>query len=408
MKKITLLFLAVGFSSFAQYTLIPDPNFEQALIDLGYDDVLDGRVLTNNIENVTELTLMQLGITDLTGIEDFSALTHLTITDNNLLYINIDQNLNLEHLSIASDSLAHLDVTKNSNLLLLVANCPLLPELDITQSILLEYLSITHTNFPEIDLSQNVNLWVIWANFASLTSIDVSNLPLLMDLMVMDNQLSTIDVSQNPLLRDIRCDSNLLTELDVSNNPDLLTILVNNNQIKSLNLTNLPKLWSIQCNNNPISELNLSQNEALRVLGCSGTPIAKLDLRNDNNSLLSIDAINNPSLTCIFVDDKNNIPSGWNVDPGATYVETEAECDALDIHTFEAVTFNLFPNPAKDFVSIQTSSKIKEVLVYDLFGKLVNTYPIQTDYSVSDFSSGIYIVKIQAENGNAIKKLLVK
>lgn len=409
MKTITLLFLFIGSTVFAQYTLIPDPVFEQTLIDLGYDDVLDGRVLTNNIVNVTELTLMELGISDLTGIEDFEALTHLTIQDDSLLHLNINQNSHLEHLSIRSNSLPQLDVTENTNLLLLAALCPLLPDLDITQNILLEYLAITYTSFPEIDLSQNVNLWVIWANFASLTSIDVSNLPKLLDLMVMENQLSTIDISQNSLLRDIRCSSNLLTELDVSNNPDLTTIIFNNNQVESINVTNLPKLWSIACDNNPILELNLSQNEALGVLYCSDTPITKLDLRNGNNNGLStFEAINNPSLACIFVDDKNNIPSGWNVDSGATYVETEAECDALNMEDFKATAFNLYPNPANDFFNIQSTSGIKTVSVYDIFGKLVKTYPAQPDYSVSEFSSGVYIIKIQPERGDTIQRLMVK
>ena len=31
---------------------IPDSAFEQALIDLGYDDVLDGKIVTANVANV--------------------------------------------------------------------------------------------------------------------------------------------------------------------------------------------------------------------------------------------------------------------------------------------------------------------------------------------------------------------
>ena len=37
------------------YTFVPDDNFEQALIDLGYDDVLDNYVVTDNISGVTSL-----------------------------------------------------------------------------------------------------------------------------------------------------------------------------------------------------------------------------------------------------------------------------------------------------------------------------------------------------------------
>ena len=44
------------------YTNIPDDNFEQALIDLGYDDVLDDLVYTENINGLTNLNLGEKGI----------------------------------------------------------------------------------------------------------------------------------------------------------------------------------------------------------------------------------------------------------------------------------------------------------------------------------------------------------
>ena len=56
MKKLLNLFLAIGISSFSfcQTTVIPDPNFEQALIDLGHDTApLDGSVPTANINGPT-------------------------------------------------------------------------------------------------------------------------------------------------------------------------------------------------------------------------------------------------------------------------------------------------------------------------------------------------------------------
>ena len=62
---------------FGQVTMIPDPNFEQALIDLGIDNVLDGSVSTSNINTVTELNVNSMNISDLTGIEDFTSLINL-------------------------------------------------------------------------------------------------------------------------------------------------------------------------------------------------------------------------------------------------------------------------------------------------------------------------------------------
>ena len=63
---------------------MPDDNFEQALINLGYDNVLDDYVITANINTVTSIDVNFNSIADLTGIEDFTALTDLTVILINL------------------------------------------------------------------------------------------------------------------------------------------------------------------------------------------------------------------------------------------------------------------------------------------------------------------------------------
>ncbi len=76
--KFRYPFLVVYFAltvqtGLAQKTYVPDNNFEQALIDLNYDDTLDDSVLTANISGVTYLNVDDEGISDLTGIEAFTA-----------------------------------------------------------------------------------------------------------------------------------------------------------------------------------------------------------------------------------------------------------------------------------------------------------------------------------------------
>ena len=73
MKKV-LLAIVLGFGlqiANAQQTYVPDDNFEQALINLGYDTVLDDYVTTSSIDTVQQLLIEFLNIADLTGIEDF-------------------------------------------------------------------------------------------------------------------------------------------------------------------------------------------------------------------------------------------------------------------------------------------------------------------------------------------------
>ena len=61
--------------SHAQITLVPDTNFEQTLVNLGFDaGPLDGAVPTASIDTLTYLNVGSSNITDLTGLEDFISL----------------------------------------------------------------------------------------------------------------------------------------------------------------------------------------------------------------------------------------------------------------------------------------------------------------------------------------------
>src|SRR5690554_3345948 len=104
---------------YAQYTAVPDPNFEAYLEDNGMGDGIPGNglVLTANIENITELTIYgYIGITDLTGIEDFTALEVFYLSFNPITFVNLSQNSNLTHVGFSSTMLSTLDLSSNNKL----------------------------------------------------------------------------------------------------------------------------------------------------------------------------------------------------------------------------------------------------------------------------------------------------
>jgi len=115
MKKILLLaFLLTALVQItAQSTYVPDDNFEQALIDFGYDDVLDNYVLTANIIGVTHLVVSDNDISDLTGIEDFTSLIYLSCWDNNLTALDVSQNVALIKLFCSNNQISILDYREN-------------------------------------------------------------------------------------------------------------------------------------------------------------------------------------------------------------------------------------------------------------------------------------------------------
>ena len=88
---------------FGQYTSIPDQNFEKALIDFGYDDVIDGKVLTVNINSIDSLFLKDKSISDLIGVEAFTALKYLRGYDNQLTSLDVSKNTALTILDCAGN-----------------------------------------------------------------------------------------------------------------------------------------------------------------------------------------------------------------------------------------------------------------------------------------------------------------
>ena len=96
MKKVIALFLIAPALLIAQQTRIPDVNFEQHLIDLGLDDVLDGGVATVNISTIRTLDISNSNISDLSGINDFIGLENLNCMNNNLTSLPINYNIYLK------------------------------------------------------------------------------------------------------------------------------------------------------------------------------------------------------------------------------------------------------------------------------------------------------------------------
>ena len=276
---------------FGQYTSIPDSMFEQKLINLGYDNVHDGQVLTVNIVNVDSLNLDAGSsglfgaptnqISDLTGIEDFI----------NLVYLNCSRN-----------SITSLDLTQNTSLTYL--DC---------SGWYSGFVQSVRGKISNLNLSQNTALT---------------------NLICPLNKLTNIDLSQNTSLLELNCANNILSSLDLSQNTNLTHLNCLGYQIQNLDLTQNINLIDLNCGGNLFSNLDLTQNTSLTNLNCSGVPygirtgpimnlnpfnpppigkLMTLDLRNGNNiNLINFDATYNGALHCISVDDSTFSTNNWN------------------------------------------------------------------------------------------------
>jgi len=310
MKWAIIIFLILmSFTSIAQTTAIPDPNFEQALINLGLDSgPIDGVVPTANINTVTSLYIDNKNISDLTGIEGFTALTSLACTDN------------------------------------LITN---------------------------LDVSLNLNLNGLWCGNNLITNLKFNNN--LTALFCFHNQLTSLNVSQNTLMTDLICFSNQLTSL------------------------------------------NLSQNSALTQLDCDTNQLTCLNIKNGNNvNLIYFEALNNPNLTCIEVDNVAWSTSNWAyIDPQTSFSTNCGNPCAVSVKEqgFQN-TFSIFPNPTSEKVTIdlgEINSKITATLTNTL-GQVIFVQQFKLTNLIQlniNAPKGIYFLRLEA-NGEVITKKIIK
>jgi gliding motility-associated-like protein len=351
--SLILFLLLSGFFGHAQYTTIPDLNFEKALIDLNIDSgTIDGKVLTSNVIGLTELDVTRKNINDLTGIQDFAALTKLTCSFNALTSLDLSKNTALTSLNCDNNQLTSLNATKNTalNFLSCFANkltsldftenialnglyCSdnLLSNLNVTKNVALIYLSCFNNKLTSLNITQNSTLASLVCSNNQLTSLDVIKNTALTYLACSFNQLSSLDVSQNNALTELYCTTNQLTNLDVTKNTLLKEFTCWNNQLTNLDVSKNTSLNLFFCSNNQLTSLDVSKNTSLTSFICSNNQLTNLNLKNGKNtSLTDIDFKSNPNLTCIQVDNTSYSNANWSTfkDAAALYSNN---CNATSI-----------------------------------------------------------------------------
>lgn len=401
MKKIHfIVLLFFSFSGFAQYTLIPDLNFEKALIDLAIDSgTPDGRVLTVSVNGIKSLDVSGKNIKDLTGIQDFSALISFNCQNNQLTSLDITKNTSLTNLLCFNNQISSLNIANNTNLTYLDCNNNILNDLDVSKNVLLTSLYCNDNKLQNIDITKNISLKNFGCSSNQLISLDISKNTSLTYLTCFNNQLTSLDVSKNLFLTYFACSGNQLTQLDVTKNNSLTNLYCTSNRLTDLDLTNNKLLkelscWNNQltsldvskntsltllfCDNNQISNLDVSQNTSLIIFSCSNNQLITLNLKNGNNSNVDISSFNltsNPNLTCIQVDNKLFSDTNWfskkdlialysesncsltaNIAPVITATGDQAYCLLTSINIVTSIAITDPDDSSADAVYIQISS----------------------------------------------------
>ncbi len=334
---------------FSQNTFIPDDNFEQYLIDMGFDSgPLDNFVLTSNINSLLEIFIMNSNISDLTGIEDFTALEHLQIDNNNITNLDISQLSKLRTLVANNNNISNLDISKNLLLENIFLDNNFLNDLDISKNLLLANISFINNNISSLDFTNHKDL--------SIVKLD-------------DNNLNTLDLRNQKNIN--------INIFSVRNNPNLKCIFVDNityslNNWINIDATSFFVETEQQCKNalckvtvDSFSDINTCDQYILPTL--------------INGNFYTESGGNGLQLNTGDIITSSKIIYIYNIDP-------------LDITCFKESTFNInicelpstsnnfFPSfftPNNDGINdlwlVKSNKKINKIYIFDRFGKVLSS-----------------------------------
>ena len=297
-------------------TYVPDDNFEQRLIDLGYDGVLDDYVLTASIENITSLDIDSKNIYDMTGIEAFTALQNLYMGGNSFTSVDLSHNFNLKMLYARNGQLENLDVSNNSMLTYLDCGTNNLQTLNVKNGNNTNFTYFRALNNPQLTCIQVDNPTYSTANWTlidatasfntnchigetyvpddnfeqALIDLNLDSGPL--DDYVPNNTISqvfSLNVSNKNIsdltgikgftnLLELRCGNNNLTTLDLTYNSQLGKLICSNNQLNYINITNCPYIYYLDCSSNALNSIDVSANNDLITFNCSANQLTSISI----------------------------------------------------------------------------------------------------------------------------------
>ena len=236
MKNIKLIFLCFPFFGYAQFTSLPDSNFELALVNLGLDNMVDGFVLNSSIDTLSSLIVSNYNIESLVGIAAFESLIYLDCSSNNIDTLDLNNNY-LSYLDCSDNQLIELDVSNHLNLQTFKCSYNEFIQIDVTQNTSLLYFECIKNKLTSLDISNNVFLIELWCNDNNLTSLDVAGIDMYV-LICDNNQLTTIDnLSDNISLKHLSCSGNNIASLLLSAHPQLNWLSCSKNQLFQLDIS---------------------------------------------------------------------------------------------------------------------------------------------------------------------------
>lgn len=344
-------------------TNFPDDNFRTWVLAQDYGK--DGVLTEKETAAIKIINVRIKNITDLKGIEHFTALISLDCSGNQLTTLNVSKNTELRTLECSYNQLTTLEVPKNTKLKTFGCEYNQLTTLDVSNNTALTILNCTDNQLTTLDLSKNTKLVNLYcyrnqirskgmeALVESLPTVSESTLYILReDLADDNNEITTThvatakakgwkvmkwnnetkqfedyagifavhinatnfpDANFRAYVSDPSIDldeSGYLTEAEIAAVTEMSASMKDISNLKGIE--HFTALTSLDCLGNKLTSLDLSKNTALTKLICVGNQLSELDVTKntaltyldcDGNKLTALDLSKNTALEQLYCDE---------------------------------------------------------------------------------------------------------
>ena len=268
-----------------------DPNFRKVIYELfdNRDEITD-----EEIANLKKLDVSGCNISSLEGLEIFTGLEELDVSNNPISVLITTDIYHLKKLN--------------------ASNCPDLKTLEQVDGFL-QSIDITNdTKLTELILPENY-----------LTKIDLNSCTALEKVVIQNNKLESIDLSNLYNIDFLRCEHNQIEKLILGDCPKLEYICADDNLLTAIDTTQCPELKTLEVCDNKFTALDVSMNIKLEELRATGSdyniPNKKIYVPKDSTKFKKNDDYTFVSLTTVdwvrqdteWIGDEENGYTGANI-----------------------------------------------------------------------------------------------
>ena len=322
-----------------------------------------------------------------------------------------------------------------------------------------DYFICEDKQVSKLDFFECTDLVSIVCDYNQLKDLYLSNCPNLELLNCDYNQINNLDLSNCVSLTTISCVNNQIVTLNISNCTSLTQLYFNGNQISNINLSNCMALDYLSCFDNKLTDLDISNCNVLHFLSCSNNQLklstlyaAQLKISNvydfGKQYLSTISANTNTELFkdqsmfdgiftkyTVEIDGEPAPTSDYTVTEGKLILHTlgkynitmsndaigteldfaqviiPIETTPVNVKETTNLYIEVYPNPTRGEMQITSYElQVTSIEIFDIYGNNIKTHTSnllsQISFNISNFSAGVYFIRINTSEGEVVKKVV--